>query len=143
MNWFLLNSGPGHCAFNMAFDEALLEGMPRLGKPVLRFYGWVEPAASFGYFQKFAEVERLTHLRPLVRRPTGGAIVTHDRDWTYSLVVPTNHEWYELNALASSRQDNVLPVTNNTTCCRKVASSPGPPSDAGATACLSKARFSR
>ena len=71
-SWLLLQSGPGTAPFNMALDEALLEAMPRLGKPVLRFYGWTEPAASFGYFQKYAEVERATLLRPLVRRPTGG-----------------------------------------------------------------------
>jgi lipoate-protein ligase A len=88
----------------MALDEALLEAMPRLGKPVLRFYGWTEAAASFGYFQKFAEVGRLTSLRPLVRRPTGGGIVPHDRDWTYSLVFPTTQEWYELNAIESYRR---------------------------------------
>ena len=71
-SWFLLQSGPCPAAFNMALDDALLDAMPRLGKPVLRFYGWTEPAASFGYFQLSAEVERGTLLRPLVRRPTGG-----------------------------------------------------------------------
>ena len=45
----------------MALDEALLESMSRLGRPVLRFYGWTEPAATFGYFQKYADVERATH----------------------------------------------------------------------------------
>src|SRR6266550_3813367 len=65
----LLQSGPGESAFNMALDEVLLQAMPRLGRPVLRFYGWTERAASFGYFQRYAEVERLVHLRPLVRRP--------------------------------------------------------------------------
>ena len=73
--WYLLESGVGSYAFNMALDEALLEAMPRLGKPVLRFYSWSERAASFGYFQKYAEIERLTLLRPLVRRPTGGGLV--------------------------------------------------------------------
>ena len=97
-------SGPGDCAFNMALDEALLERMPRLGRPVLRFYGWSEPAASFGYFQKYAEIERLTLLRPLVRRPTGGGLVPHDADWTYSLVFPTSHEWYSLPAIESYRR---------------------------------------
>ena len=85
----------------MALDEALLEAMPRLQKPVLRFYGWMEPAASFGYFQKFAEVASTTLLRPLVRRPTGGGIVPHDADWTYSLAFPAGHEWYELKAVES------------------------------------------
>jgi len=82
----------------MALDEALLENVSRLGKPVLRFYGWTEPAATFGYFQKFSEVERTTHLRPVIRRPTGGGIVPHDADWTYSFVVPPNHEWHLLKA---------------------------------------------
>jgi len=98
MKWLLLGSGPGAPAFNMALDEALLEGAARLGRPVLRFYGWTEPAASFGYFQKFAEIERTTLLRPLVRRPTGGGLVPHDADWTYSVVFPPGNEWYVLRA---------------------------------------------
>jgi lipoate-protein ligase A len=87
----------------MALDEALLESAPSLGRPVLRFYGWTEPAASFGYFQKYAQVEALTPLRPLVRRPTAGGIVPHDADWTYSLVFPANHPWYALPAAESYR----------------------------------------
>jgi lipoate-protein ligase A len=88
----------------MALDEALLEAMPRIDRPVLRFYEWSEPAASFGYFQKFAEVSGLTPLRPLVRRPTGGGLVPHQADWTYSLAFFTNHEWYGLAATESYRR---------------------------------------
>jgi len=102
--WLLLNSGPGNPAFNMALDEALLEAMARLGRPVLRFYGWTEPAATFGYFQKYADVERATALRPLIRRPTGGGIVPHDTDWTYSLAFPPGHAWHSLKAEASYRR---------------------------------------
>lgn len=101
MNWSLLNSGKCDAAFNMALDEVLLENISQIGKPVLRFYGWTELAATFGYFQKFSEVERATHLRPLIRRPTGGGIVPHDADWTYSFVVPPNHEWCSLKAIES------------------------------------------
>jgi lipoyl(octanoyl) transferase len=103
-SFYLLESGPGPAPFNMALDEALLEAMPRLAKPVLRFYGWTEPAASFGYFQKYADVERLTSLRPLVRRPTGGGLVFHDTDWTYSFVVPPSDPWYALTATESYRR---------------------------------------
>ena len=102
--WLLLNSGKCDAAFNMALDAALLEAMPRLQKPVLRFYGWTEPAATFGYFQKFSDVEQATPLRPLIRRPTGGGIVPHDTDWTYSAIFPPGHEWHSLKAEESYRR---------------------------------------
>jgi len=104
MNWLLLNSGKCDPAFNMALDEALLENASRLNAPVLRFYGWTAPAATFGYFQKISEVERATPLRPLIRRPTGGGIVPHDADWTYSAVFPPGHEWHSLKAEESYRR---------------------------------------
>ena len=102
--WLLLNSGKGDAALNMALDEALLENSSRLGKPVLRYYGWTEPAATFGYFQKYSEVAAATKLRPLIRRPTGGGIVPHDADWTYSAVFPPGHEWHSLKAEESYRR---------------------------------------
>ncbi len=88
----------------MALDEALLENISAIGQPLLRFYGWTEPAATFGYFQKFSEIERATPLRPLVRRPTGGGLVPHDADWTYSFIAPPQHEWYSLKAQESYRR---------------------------------------
>lgn len=101
--WLLLNSGPGSAAFNMAFDEALLESAPARNQPLLRYYGWTEPSASFGYSQRFAEVAGMTALRPLVRRPTGGGLVLHDADWTYTLVFPPGHGWHALRARDSYR----------------------------------------
>ncbi len=130
--WSLINSGVSGAAFNMALDEALLETMPRWHKPVLRFYGWTENAASFGYFQKYADIERATLLRPLVRRPTGGGLVPHDIDWTYSLVFPTVHEWYATSAIESYRRAHewiraafaeLNVATELAPCCRK--SEPG------------------
>jgi lipoate-protein ligase A len=104
MNWLLLNSGKCDAAFNMALDEALLEKVSQIAKPVLRFYGWTEPAATFGYFQKISEAEPATPLRPLIRRPTGGGIVPHDADWTYSAIFPPGHEWHLLKAEESYRR---------------------------------------
>ena len=102
--WYLLDSGARPAAENMALDEVLLTAAPELGRPVLRFYSWTEAAATFGYFQKFAEIERLTVLRPLVRRPTGGGLVPHDADWTYSLTFPPDDSWYKLKAVESYRR---------------------------------------
>ncbi len=99
--WFLFESGPGEPAWNMALDEALLEACTALGAPVLRLYSWAMPAATFGYFQKYSEVAGWTNLRPLIRRPTGGGLVPHDSDWTYSLSFPHDHWWYRLKAVES------------------------------------------
>lgn len=104
MNFHWLDSGPSEAAFNMALDEALLETAAHRQQPVLRFYGWTEPAATFGYFQRFAEVERTTLLRPLLRRPTGGGMVPHASDWTYSLTFPPGNGWHRLRAEDSYRR---------------------------------------
>jgi len=102
--WHLLRQGKNAADYNMALDEALLQSAPQLGRPVLRFYGWLEPAATFGYSQGYAEIEKLTMLRPLVRRPTGGGLVPHDADWTYSLIFPAGHFWHRLKAVQSYRR---------------------------------------
>jgi lipoate-protein ligase A len=74
-------------AMNMAIDEAVLEYAP---VPSIRFYRWHSPALSFGYFGKFAQVASYSGERDLVRRWTGGGIVFHGDDLTYSIVIPAN-----------------------------------------------------
>jgi lipoyl(octanoyl) transferase len=72
-------------AINMAMDEALLETAQA---PSIRFYRWGSPALSFGYFGRFADVAAYAGERDLVRRWTGGGIVFHGEDLTYSIVIP-------------------------------------------------------
>jgi lipoate-protein ligase A len=101
--WMVLDSGPGDPAWNMALDEALLEAVSRFGRPLLRLYSWSEPAATFGYSQRYGDLAKATPLRPLIRRATGGGLVLHDADWTYSLVFPPSHFWFHLRAEESYR----------------------------------------
>ena len=70
-------------ALNMAIDEALLE---RATEPTIRFYQWDHPALSFGYFGRYADAA--DEARDIVRRWTGGGIVLHGEDLTYSIVIP-------------------------------------------------------
>jgi len=99
-----MNSGALDPESNMAWDEALLEGAVERGHPVFRSYGWNCACATFGYFQRVAEVVEWTNLRPLIRRPTGGGLVAHQGDWTYSVVLPPVHDWYQLAAAESYRR---------------------------------------
>src|SRR5688572_2986507 len=80
----------------MALDEAVLDA----GLPSLRLYLW--PAggavhgATFGYAQRWADARAAWGRAdlPLVRRSTGGGLVVHDGDVTFSWVFP----WPELSA---------------------------------------------
>lgn len=87
LNVYRDNDRPRSAAMNMAIDEALLE---RAKVPSIRFYRWDRPALSFGYFGKFEQVEPYGSERDLVRRWTGGGIVFHGDDLTYSIVIPAN-----------------------------------------------------
>ena len=78
---------PHSAAMNMAIDEALLEYATI---PLIRFYRWRSSALSFGYFGRFIDIARYQCERDLVRRWTGGGIVFHGEDLTYSLVIPTS-----------------------------------------------------
>lgn len=75
----------------MATDEALLRSFaPLSSPPVLRLYSWNPPALSLGRFQKADEVLDLARCRVdglgIVRRVTGGGVIYHADELTYSLV---------------------------------------------------------
>jgi len=82
---------------NMSIDEASLETV-RI--PTIRFYGWRSPALSFGYFGKFSDVVTCAVERNLVRRWTGGGIVFHGEDLTYSIVIPANDSVFDKSSIA-------------------------------------------
>ena len=73
----------------MALDEAMFEDAKR---PVLRVYRWDEQTVSFGYSQSFAAVKERYPSLPTVRRWTGGGVVEHGADWTFSLIVPSREK---------------------------------------------------
>jgi lipoate-protein ligase A len=84
-------------AMNMAIDEALLECIT---DPSIRFYRWNAPALSFGYFEKFADVARHAQERDLVRRWTGGGIVFHGNDLTYSIMIPAHNSVFSERSMS-------------------------------------------
>jgi lipoate-protein ligase A len=83
-------------ALNMAVDEALLE---TASVPILRFYGWRQPSVSFGYFGRYSEVASQSSRREIVRRWTGGGIVPHGDDLTYSVIVPAADPFFARSSL--------------------------------------------
>jgi lipoate-protein ligase A len=92
--WYLLIDPPAPAAWNMALDEALLRTAGQRGRPLLRIYRWDRPSVTFGYFQKLPAY--LTGNQVLMRRPTGGGIVYHGEDTTYTVVAPPGHRLHKL-----------------------------------------------
>ena len=88
---------PHSAAMNMAIDEVLLETAV---VPTIRFYRWRSPALSFGYFGTFSDVAIYATERDLVRRWTGGGIVFHGDDLTYSIVIPANDPVFDESSIA-------------------------------------------
>ena len=84
----------------MALDQAWLE---LGGRPVLRVYGWTEPTVTLGYAQSLAKLRDSLPPWPVVRRWTGGGVVLHQGDATYSVIVPASDGWSQTTALESYR----------------------------------------
>lgn len=78
----------------MARDEALL--VSGLERPLLRHYRWLGRWASFGYSQSLAQARMEAIGFDLVRRWTGGGVVLHDTDWTFSLLVPPHEPFFRV-----------------------------------------------
>jgi len=97
-------SGEGDAASvftQMARDEILFS---EAAAPWFRLYRWDHPAATIGCSTKVEGVAGELGDRPWTRRLTGGGVVLHDSDWTYTLVVPRHclpegmrpQAWYAL-----------------------------------------------
>jgi lipoate-protein ligase A len=87
---------PRSAALNMAVDEALLESA---AAPLVRFYRWRRPSISFGYFGNYADVADQSSQREIVRRWTGGGIVPHGEDLTYSVIIPATDRFFSNSSL--------------------------------------------
>ncbi|SKB06893.1 lipoate-protein ligase A [Prosthecobacter debontii] len=86
---------------NMAVDQAWLE---QSATPVLRIYTWDQPTVTMGYAQSLPKLQDSLPGWPVVRRWTGGGVVLHNEDYTYSVIVPCTDPWAETPAVESYRR---------------------------------------
>lgn len=92
-NWRVLrDDGAVAGAVNMAIDATLVEAVQRGASPVVRFYTWAPACLSLGRNQVARGIYDPDRAAAagvdIVRRPTGGLAVLHDRELTYSVVAP-------------------------------------------------------
>lgn len=88
--WRVLVEGAFPGAANMARDHALAAQLGP-GTATVRFYRWASATLSLGRNEPVTAYRRFLRARPeigVVRRPTGGRAVLHDRELTYSVALP-------------------------------------------------------
>ena len=90
--WRLLFAAPRSGAENMARDMALQARAARTGETVFSVYSWSRPTLSFGRNQPASGLYDLDRIRAaridVVRRPTVGRAILHNREVTYSVTAP-------------------------------------------------------
>jgi len=107
--WRLLIEPEGDGATNMAADEALLDAYlgpeGRDAAPTLRLYGWNPATLSLGKGQVAQGSHDPAYLAAqglgLVRRPTGGQAVLHERERTYCVVGRLDRPPFDSGVLAT------------------------------------------
>jgi len=94
-------------AENMALDFLLLQRYPAPAAARFRHYEWRTVAFTFGLSQTMDYVRAnipAGETFDLCRRPTGGGVVDHRNDWTYSLVIPRAHTLFDAPATQAYRE---------------------------------------
>jgi lipoyl(octanoyl) transferase len=106
--WRLLKSLPAHGAWNMAVDEAILQGVIEgTSSPTLRLYAWEPACVSLGIAQPISDLDRAAlDLKgwEVVRRPTGGRAILHTDELTYAVIGPVQDPRLSGSVLESYRR---------------------------------------
>ena len=101
--WKVLNSGSQKALSHMETDGRLLNDLKNQPSPILHFYEWEKPSATYGYFIKPQKILNLEAVKKkgldLARRPTGGGLVFHLSDLAFSILLPSSHEGFSLNTM--------------------------------------------
>jgi lipoate-protein ligase A len=107
--WRFLTTEQKTAYSNMAIDRAVLVANSKgIVPPTIRFFSWNPPAISIGYFQSLEEEVNLDYCKKVgvdyVRRITGGGAVFHEKELTYSIVVPESHPHIPKNIIDSYKK---------------------------------------
>ena len=84
----VVDSGSKSALEQMQIDEALL--LDGVQHPLLRFYDWSSNAVTYGYFINPSDWLKIVP-ENCARRPTGGGLIFHEGDFSFTLALPPEH----------------------------------------------------
>ena len=101
--WRIIHSNQQSAQYYMDLDAKLLKFMKRDDHPILHFYDWIQPSMTYGYFidpSRFINLKKAKQIGlDYARRPTGGGMIIHSWDLTFSILLPASHPSFSLNTL--------------------------------------------
>lgn len=114
MSLIVEESGFSSAEANMAKDSKLLENLGKNQQRLLHFYEWDRPSATFGFFSnphKFIKESAISSKSlSLAKRPTGGGIIFHIWDFTFSLLMPASDPQFSINTLDNYQMVNRMVI---------------------------------
>lgn len=103
--WKWIDSGTLPGQESMDLDKELLASLKDHPRHILRFYEWKKPTISYGHFIKPEEHLDLIEAEKLgieiARRPTGGGVICHFTDFTFSVLIPKESPHYTTDTIAN------------------------------------------
>lgn len=106
----IVESPQGSADWQMEQDAELIESLVLLKKPLVRFYSWRQKTITYGYFIDpnrvidCASAERAGY--EVARRPTGGGLLFHDNDFSFTVALGCCHPAYSSQVLENYRLIN-------------------------------------
>lgn len=99
----VLDTGSASAKKNMQCDARMLTQLEQNPVPLVRFFNWEKPALTYGHFiqpESFLEMDAVSRMGlDHARRPTGGGLLFHTCDLTFSVLVPAPHSSFSMNTL--------------------------------------------
>lgn len=102
MSLLIVDSGRRSSHEQMQIDQAYLLGVDQ---PILRFYDWKGFAVTFGYFidpAVWIDTQNLDY----ARRPSGGGLIFHEHDLSFTVALPVEHPFCALPSLERYQKIN-------------------------------------
>ncbi|MFY7843339.1 MAG: lipoyl protein ligase domain-containing protein [Rhabdochlamydiaceae bacterium] len=101
--WHVIDSLENTASHNMQKDTELLDQLNPDSPPVFHFYDWTFPSLTYGHFIDPDLYLKMDELHKegwdSARRPTGGGIIFHKWDFTFSAIVPSSLPFFSKNTL--------------------------------------------
>jgi lipoate---protein ligase len=87
----VIDGGKDSAETHMGLDASLVTSLSSLKRPLLHLFEWQRPAITYGYFISPEEHLQINQSDfDYARRPTGGGILFHFGDFSFSLAVPSS-----------------------------------------------------